>query len=77
MDKMGIPWMSRVKTQSFHCQGPGFNPGWENQDPTSLTAWLERKQNKMGTKITMYPGRLLATPCEDSHKMLSAAPGTE
>ena len=42
-----------------------------------LAAWLEVKQNKMGTKITMYPGRLLATQCEDTHKMLSAVPGTE
>lgn len=52
MDKMGIPCV-RVKTQSFTAKGQEFNPGWENQDPTSLTAWLERKQNKMRLKITI------------------------
>ena len=49
-----------LRLRVFTAKGLGFSPGWGNQDPTSLAAWLERKQNKMGT-----------------HKMLSAAPGTE
>ena len=55
-----------LRLRVFTAKGLGFSPGWGNQDPTSLAAWLERKQNKMGTKITMYLGRLLATPREDT-----------
>lgn len=55
-----------LRLRVFTAKGPRFSPGLGNQDLTSLAAWLERKQNKMGTKITMYLGRLLATPCEDT-----------
>ena len=33
-----------VRTQHFHCWGPGFNPWLLKQDPISHTAWPEKKK---------------------------------
>ena len=34
-----------VKTQCFHCQGPGSIPGRGNQDATSHMAWQINNNN--------------------------------
>ena len=39
-----------VKTQCFHCRGPGLDPWSGNQDPISLKVQSKKEEKKSSTK---------------------------
>ena len=41
-----FPGSPVVRTQHFHCRGPGFNPWSGNWDPASLAAWPKKKKRR-------------------------------
>ena len=47
-----------VRTQSCHCQNPGFNPWWGNQDPTCFGQKISASLRGRGALEYLERGRL-------------------